>query len=50
VDGSDLAQQPGILALVLARITLLGQPAVEGRDRDLDDPEDGLDPEQVTML
>jgi hypothetical protein len=50
MDGPDLVKQPGVLAAVLARITLLGQPAVEGRDRDLQHPQDGLDPEPVTML
>jgi hypothetical protein len=49
VDGPDLVKQPGVPPSMLARITLLGRPAVEGRDRDLQHPEDGLDPEQVTM-
>jgi hypothetical protein len=50
VDGPDLAQQPDVLAVALGGIALLGQPAVEGRDRDLQHPEDGLDPEAGTML
>jgi hypothetical protein len=50
MDRADLAQQPGVLAPALRGITLLGHPAVEGRDRDLQHPEDGLDPEAVTML
>jgi hypothetical protein len=50
MDRPDLAEQPGVLAPALAGITLLGQPAVEGRGGDLQDPEDGLDPEAVTML
>jgi hypothetical protein len=50
VHRADLAQQPGVLAAALAGAALPGQPAVERRDRDLQHPEDGLDPEQVTML
>jgi hypothetical protein len=49
VDRADLVKQPGVPASALARITLLGHPAVEGRGGDFQHPEDGLDPEQVTM-
>jgi hypothetical protein len=49
MDGPDLAEQPGVPASVLGGITLLRQPVVKGRDWDVEDPEDGLDPEAVTM-
>jgi hypothetical protein len=50
VNRADLAQQPGVLAAALGGIALLRDPAVEDRHRDLQHPEDGLDPEAVTML
>jgi hypothetical protein len=49
VDDPDLAQQPGVLAAALGGVMLLGHEAVEGRGGDLQHPEDGLDPELVTM-
>jgi hypothetical protein len=50
MDGPDLAEQRLVVQGAAAGIPLLGDPAVEGRDRDLQHPEDGLDPEPVTML
>jgi hypothetical protein len=50
VDAADAVGQRLVVAPALAGIALLRDPAVEGRDRDVEDPEDGLDPEAVTML
>jgi hypothetical protein len=50
VDAADAVGERLVLAPALAGVALLGHPAVEGRDGDAKDPEDGLDPEAVTML
>src|SRR6266699_3119742 len=50
MDRPDPAEQRLVAAVALAGPLLLGDPAVVGRGWDLQDPEDGLDPEPVTML
>jgi len=50
MDSPDPAEQELVVQGVLAGRAPPGHPPVEGRDRDLEDPEDGLDPEPVTML
>jgi hypothetical protein len=50
VDAADAVGQRLVVAPALARMAVLGDPAGEGRDGDVEDPEDGLDPEAVTML
>ncbi len=50
MDSTDPAEQRLVVAAALTWVAVLGDPAVGGRGWDLQDPEDGLDPEPVTKL